>query len=241
VATPGTPSKVRVQSAETLVLSDYTPTQDGVLDSSTGNQTGIFEGAGVASSWTLSLPRAINDINYGTLTDVVLTFLYEARFDPQLVQPVLSGLASRPGYNDRQLAIPLAWMYPDLFYGFVSSGTLTLNLAAVDFPLEQTNPTVSAVSLLVTMAPGTSSTGITMTLTAPGKSAVTGVTDATGAISSQGTGSSWAGATGGSALGGWTITLPAASNATLAPSGKLNLSALVNLVLVIDYSFQPRS
>ena len=27
VATPGTPSKVRVQSAETLVLSDYTPTQ----------------------------------------------------------------------------------------------------------------------------------------------------------------------------------------------------------------------
>jgi hypothetical protein len=241
VATPGTPSKVRVQSAETLVLSDYTPTQDGVLDSSTGNQTGIFEGAGVASSWTLSLPRAINDINYGTLTDVVLTFLYEARFDPQLVQPVLSGLASRPGYNDRQLAIPLAWMYPDLFYGFVSSGTLTLNLAAADFPLEQTNPTVSAVSLLATMAPGTSSTGITMTLTAPGKSAVTGVTDATGAISSQGTGSSWAGATGGSALGGWTITLPVASNATLAPGGKLNLSALVNLVLVIDYSFQPRS
>ena len=95
---------------------------------------------------------------------------------------MLSDFTSRPGYDDRQLAIPLAWMYPDLFYGFVGSGTLTLNLAAADFPLEQTNPTVSAVSLLATMAPGTSSTGITMTLTAPGKSAVSGVTDATGAI-----------------------------------------------------------
>jgi len=241
LATASTPSKVRIQSAETLVLSDYDPTQDGVLDSSTGNQTGIFEGAGVASSWTLSLPPAINDINYGTLTDVVLTFLYEARFDPQLVQSVLSGLASRPGYYDRELSIPLAWMYPDLFYGFVSSGTLTLSLAASDFPLNQTNPTVSAVSLLMSMAPGTSATGITMTLTAPGKSAVTGVTDSTGAVSSQGTGSTWAGAAGGSALGNWAITLPAASNTALAPGGTLNLSALINLVLVIDYSFQPRS
>lgn len=241
LATAATPSKVRIQSAETLVLSDYDPTQDGVLDSSTGNQTGIFEGAGVASSWTLSLPPAINDINYGTLTDVVLTFLYEARFDPQLVQPVLSSLASRPGYYDRELAIPLAWMYPDLFYGFVNSGTLTLTLSASDFPLNQTNPTVLAVSLLASMASGTSSTGITMTLTAPGKSAVTGVTDATGTISSQDTGSTWAAATGESALGNWTITLPAASNAALAPGGKLNLSALINMVLVLDYSFQPRS
>ncbi len=196
------------------------PPADGVLDSSTGNQTGIFEGAGVASSWTLSLPRAINDINYGTLTDVVLTFLYEARFDPQLVQTVLSDLASRPGYYDREMAIPLAWMYPDLFYSFVSSGTLTLNLAASDFPLNQTNPTVSAVSLLASLATGTSSTGITITLAAPGKSAVTGVTDATGAISSQGTASSWAGATGGSALGNWTITLPVASNAGVGAGRK---------------------
>jgi Tc toxin complex TcA C-terminal TcB-binding domain len=241
LATPSAPSRVRLQISETLVLSDYDPAQDGVLDSSTGDQAGIFEGAGVAGSWTLSLPRAVNDIDYGTLTDVVLTFLYEARFDPQLVQPVLSGLASRPGYNARETAIPLAWMYPDLFYGFVSSGTLTLNLAASDFPLNQTNPTVSAVSLLASMAPGTSPAGITMTLTAPGKSAVTGVTDTTGAITSQGTSSTWAAAAGGPALGSWTITLPAAPNPALAPGGQLSLSGLTNLVLILDYSFQPRS
>jgi len=241
LATPSAPSRARIQLPETLVLSDYDPAQDGVLDSTSGNQAGIFEGAGVAGSWTLSLPPAVNDINYGTLTDVVLTFLYEARFDPQLVQPVLSGLAARPGYYARELAIPLAWMYPDLFYGFVSSGTLTLNLAASDFPLNQTNPTVSAVSLLANMASGTSPAGITITLTAPGMSAVTGVTDSTGTITSQGTSSTWAGAVGGPALGSWTIMLPAASNPALAQSGQLSLSALINLVLILDYSFQPRS
>jgi tetratricopeptide (TPR) repeat protein len=241
LATPAAPSRVRLQLPETLVLSDYDPAQDGVLDSATGNQDGIFEGAGVAGSWTLSLPPAVNDINYGTLTDVVLTFLYEARFDPQLVQPVLAGLAARPGYNARELAIPLAWMYPDLFYGFVSSGTLTLNLSASDFPLNQTRPVVSAVSVLASMAPGTSPAGITMTLTVPGLPAVTGVTDPAGAISSQGTSSTWAAAAGGTALGSWTITLPAAANPVLAPGGQLSLAALTNLVLVLDYSFQPRA
>jgi Tc toxin complex TcA C-terminal TcB-binding domain len=241
IATPATPSKMRIQSAETLVISDYDPTTDGVLDSTTGNQTGIFEGAGIASTWTLSLPPAVNDINYGTLTDVVLTVLYEARFDPQLVSTVISQLTSRPGYLNRERSIPLAWMYPDLFYTFVSTGTLTLTLGAPDFPMNQKSPVVTAVSLLVAMAPGTSASGITLSLTAPGKAAVSGKTDATGMVTSQGTGAAWAGATGGSALGGWTLTLTAAANPSLAPGGKLNLSALTNLVLVLDYSFTPRS
>jgi hypothetical protein len=241
IATPQNPSKLRIQDSDTLVLSDYNPAIDGPLNSTTGNQLGIFEGAGVASTWTLSLPKQLNDLNYGTLTDVVLTFLYEARFDPQLVQPVLTQLASRPGFYERQWAIPLGWLYPDLFYGFVQTGTLTLSLSAGDFALNQTAPTVTAVGLLMSMAAGTSAAGITISLTAPGKTAVTGVTDSTGAISSQTTASPWAPAAGGSALGDWVITLPIASNPTLAPGGVLNLSALNNMVLVLDYSFTPRS
>jgi hypothetical protein len=97
------------------------------------------------------------------------------------------------------------------------------------------------VSVLTSMQPGTSAAGITLSLTAPGKAAVTGVTDSTGAVSSQTTGSSWSPATGGNALGDWVLTLPVASNPSLAPGGVLDLSALVNLVLVLDYSCTPRS
>jgi hypothetical protein len=241
IATPTNPSKQRIQSAETLVISDYDPSQDGVLDSTTGNQTGIFEGAGVASSWTFSLPRALNDIDYGTLTDVVLTFLYEARYDPQLTPTVLAQLAARPGFYNRERSIPLAWLYPDLFYGFVKTGNLTLRLAAADFPLNQDAPNITAVSLLLAMPPGTSASGITVSLTAPGKAAMAGTTDATGTISSQSAGSTWAGAVGGPAIGDWNINLTAAANPALAPGGNLNLSSLINLVLVLDYSFTPRS
>jgi hypothetical protein len=231
-----------VQSAEALVLSDYNPQVDGVIDSTSGGQTGIFEGAGIASSWTLSLPRALNDIDYGALTDVALTFLYETRFDPQLTQTVLGQLASRPGFYTREISLPIAWMYPDLFFSFVATGTLTLTLDASDFPLNQGAPVIGAVSLLASMAPGGSSaSGITIALTAPGKSAVTGATDATGSISSQTSGSAWAAATGGSALGPWTIVLTAAANPSLAPGGKLNLSSLTNLVFVLDYTFTPRT
>jgi hypothetical protein len=240
VATPTSPSKLRIQDSDTLVLSNYDPSVDGQINSTPSNQLGIFEGAGVASTWTLSLPKQLNDINYGTLTDVVLTFLYEARFDPQLVSTVLAQLSSSPGYYARQWAIPLAWLYPDLFYGFVQTGTLTLSLATSDFPLNQTSPKITAVSLLITMS-GQSAQGITITLTPPGLAAVTGVTGSNGVVTSQGTGSTWAGAVGGSALGGWTITLSAAANPRLAPGGKLDLSKLINLVLVLDYSFTPRS
>jgi len=241
IATPATPSKMRIQDSDTLVISDYNPVVDGTLNSTTGNQLGIFERAGVASTWTLSLPKQLNDINYGTLTDVLLTVLYEARFDPQLVPTVLAQLASRPGFFDREWAIPLAWLYPDLFYSFVNTGTLTLTLAASDFAVNETSPVITAVSLLISMKPGTSATGITIVLTPPGRAAVTGVTDANGTITSQGAGSTWAGAVGGSAIGNWVITLPIGSNPALAPGGVLNLSALINMVLVLDYSFTPRS
>ncbi len=240
IATPAAPSKLRIQSAETLVISDYAAAVDGPLDSSSGNQTGIFEGAGVAGTWTLSLPPALNDINYGTLTDVVLTFLYETRFDPTLTPTVLAQLAGRPGYYDRQRTIPLAWLYPDLFYAFTSTGSLTLSLAAADFALNQTAPVVTAISLLVALNPGTSAAGITIALSAPGKPAASAVTAAGGSIGSQAAGSAWAGEVGGSALGNWTIALSAAANPGLAPGGKLDLSALSNLVLVLDYSFKPR-
>ena len=62
--------------------------------------------AGVASSWTLELPKGINDIDYGALTDVRLTFYYKARFDPDLRATVLAQLAALPGFTGRQRSLP---------------------------------------------------------------------------------------------------------------------------------------
>jgi hypothetical protein len=239
IATNTTASKSRMQNAETLIISDYNPSVDGASDSTTGTQLGIFEGAGVASTWTLSLPPSLNDVDYSSLTDVVLTFLYEARFDPQLVAPVLASLASRPGYYSRERIIPLAWFYPDLFYAFQASGTLTLNLAATDFPAYQTAPVTTAVGVLLASATPSALTGVKISLSPPGKTAASAATGANGAIGSQAN-TSLASLTGGSALGTWTIVINAAANPSLVSAGQLNLSAFNNMVLVIDYNFTVR-
>jgi hypothetical protein len=241
IATDSVFSKIRLQNSETLVLSDYSPSVDGVIDSTDSDMPGIFEGAGVASSWNLSLPLELNDFDFSTLTDVVVTILFEARFDAQLVPTVLADLASRPGFYARERMIPIGWVFPDLFFAFQASGNLTMPLAATDFPFNQTAPVITAIALLVASASASPASGITVTFTAPGKAAVTGVTDASGTITSLGAGSPWAGAVGGSALGNWVISITAAANPALAPGGTLDLSSIGNLTLVLDYNFTPRS
>ena len=66
----------------------------------------IFQCACVVSTWKLELPKEINDIDYGALLDVRLTFYYKARYDPELHALVIQELASRPGINARQREIP---------------------------------------------------------------------------------------------------------------------------------------
>jgi hypothetical protein len=241
IATSSNNSKLRIQNSDTLVLSDYSPSQDGPLSSTDGSQQlGIFQGAGVASTWVLSLPPSINDIDYNAVTDVVLTFLYETRFDSKLIPTVLAGLASRPGFYSRQRAIPLAWLYPDLFYAFHTSGTLTLSLAASDFPYNQTNPIVTAVGVLLTSLTPSSLNGVTISVSAPGQTAVAAQTNASGSISSQ-TNSTLSGLVGGPAIGNWIITISAANNPNLVSNGQLNLSAFMNMTLLFDYTFVPRN
>jgi len=238
LATPATPTRVRIQDTETLVLSDYNPAQDGVLNSSDGNQMGIFEDAGVASSWVLSIPPTVNDIDYTALTDVVVTFLYEARFDPQLTPTVLAQLATRPGYYTKERTIVLNWVYPDLFFAFVQTGTFTLPLGSGDFPTNQTSPVITAVSLAVTTSASGGANGVTFSLTAPGKAATEAAANSSGVVTSQGPGSLWAPLTGGSALGNWVVSVvqPATN-----PPPPFDLTKVTNVVLILDYTFTPRS
>jgi Tc toxin complex TcA C-terminal TcB-binding domain len=243
----------RIQDGESLVLSDYVAPDYGAPGS--GGMAGIFEGAGVASAWELDLPRSLNDIDYGAVTDVILTFTYEARFDPALKVLVLEDIASRnPDVRTRQSAIPLRWLYPDLFFAFVSSGNLKLTLSAADFRINETLPVVTAVSVMVSMNTGSSPIGLVLSLATPGKTATSGTVAAAdlgaslptlpstiGIISSQGTGAPWGGLVGGSALGDWTMSVTAAANPSFAPNAVLDLSGLANLVVIFDYIYTPRT
>ncbi len=237
----GSGLKYRVQPRETLVLSDYSARQDLLMFPGDQRKRTIFQGAGVVSSWQLSIPKAINDIDYGALTDVRITFYYEARFDPNLRDIVLKHLASRPGINARQRGLPIRWIYPDAFFAFRRSGTLEISLSASDFRANETNPVLTEVGLLVTTNGTPPASDITVSLATPGHPVpASAVTDAGGSFASA-SGNAWAPLASGTALGTYQITIPRAGNAALVKDGALDLSSIVNLTLLLAYSYTPRS
>jgi hypothetical protein len=234
--------KYRVQSKETLVLSDYKDRQDSTLIPADPRMMRILQGAGLASTWTLELPKQINDIDYGALLDVRITFYYQARYDPDLHDKVLTQINSRPGINVRQRGIPVRWVYPDAFFRFQDTGEVTISLGAFDFRSNETNPMITSIGLLIVTDGSIQPSALKVKLGTPSHTdAITSQTDASGSILSDTAGSPWRQLIGGTAIGPYIISLNAADNPSLVSNGKLTLTPIVNVVLILGYSFTPKT
>jgi hypothetical protein len=236
-STPGV--KYRIQPKETLVLSDYAARDDSLLYTTDSNMLRVFQGAGTASAWRLEIPKAVNNIDFGSIIDVQITFYYKARYDDALKTRVLSYLASLPGVTRKSLSLPLRWLYPDAFYAFQSSGTCNITLRPRDFPRNQTKPLISNIGLLFATDGSVPASGVKLSIAAPGKAAVRVATDATGMVASQSL-ATLAPLLGGTATGAYAISLTAADNPSLTKGGQLNLSPVINMALMLEYTFTPR-
>jgi hypothetical protein len=233
--------KFRVQNRETLVLSDYGARNDMLLSPADTRMMGIFQGAGTASTWTLSLPRGVNDLDYGALLDVRLTFYYKARFDPDLKTEVLNTLATRPGFTARQRGIPLRWLYPDSFFRFQETGVLDLSLAARDFPYNQVQPVLTDVGVQLATDGSVPPGGLKVGLATPAHGTpMTATLDASGAHSSGGA-SAWTAQADGTAIGAYALTMTGADNPALVTGGTFDLDPIVNIALIVGYTFTPRT
>ncbi|WP_375772132.1 hypothetical protein NR798_15010 [Archangium gephyra] len=231
--------KFRIQPKETLVLSDYSARQDALLVTPDTRMRRVMQGAGLVSTWRLEFPKEVNDLDYGALTDVRITFYYKARFDPGLVAKVRAELAALPAVNERQRGLPLRWIYPDAFFHFQDTGTLRLTLEKQDFAFNETNPVLTHIGLVVATDGSVPRSGITFSLATPGHAAVSAVTGADGFINSEGS-SPWAPLASGTALGDYVLQVTAEDNPALVQDGKLKLDGLVNVALLLGYRFTPR-
>jgi tetratricopeptide (TPR) repeat protein len=227
-------AKYRIQPEETLVLSDYAIRQDALLAPQSPRMLRVFQGAGVASAWRLEVPRGSNDLDFGALTDVRLTFYYQARFDPELREAVRAQLATRPGVHAKDLALPLRWLYPDAYFRFQDTGNLRISLATSDFPANQESPTLTAAGILLATTGGASPGGITVSVKTPTHAPVSAVTDATGAVSSDSSGPLSPLASG-TAVGEYVVDITEAANPGL------DRSTLANVVLLLGYAYTPRA
>lgn len=231
--------KQRVQKAETMIVSDFDVRSDALVDSPDRRQLGIFEGAGLASAWTLSLPKDVNQqFDFNALVDVRLTFTYRARFDPDLRATVLADLASRPGIHSRRRPFPVRWVFADAFFRFYSTGVLDFALGAGDFALTERNPVLTDASLVVATTPGSRAQGIKLKVTLPSSAVVAATTDVDGIVQTAALATA---VTGQSALGAYRVELDAADNPGWVSGGTLALDAVDNIALVIGYAFTPRA
>jgi hypothetical protein len=233
--------KYRVQSKETLVLSDYRPREDALLLPDDRRMMRVFQGAGVASTWRLELPKAINDIDYGALIDVRLTFYYRARFDPQLRETVLAELAAQAGQTARTRALPLRWFYPDAFFHFQDTGELAITLKTSDFRRNETKPALTHVGLVVATDGSVPLSNLAVRLSTPTRAAVLAKTDPQGVIDSDVAATGWSALAGGRANGEYELAMTAADNPQLVRDGRLVLTPIINIALVLGYSFTPKA
>ena len=233
--------KYRVQPKETLIFSDYSVARDALLIKNDERMLRIFQGSGLASTWTLEIPKTINDIDYGALTDIRLTFYYKARFDPDLREHVLKQLSSIPGINERQRGIPLRWVYPDAFFHFQETGELTIDLKTTDFRWNETHPMITNIGIFILTDDSVNVSDLKVGLTTPTHDMITTQMDSKGWSSSDSIGSPWKVLASGNALGSYKISFNAVNNPALVKDGKLILSPIVNIVLILQYSFTPKT
>lgn len=243
--------KHRVQNREALVISDHDPRTDALLLPDDSRRRGVFEGAGVASTWTLDLPPESNDIDYATVSDVLLTITYQARYDADLRDRVVAALAATPAARQRQRPFPLRWLFPDAFFAFygggaTAPGTLTFALGRTDFGSTEDDPRLVDVAFTVVTTPSARVDGLVLRVTLPGRDAVSVTCDEQGAVDADAladalTAAGQDDAFGASVLGDWTVQVRAEDNPTWVVDGALDVEAIDNVGLILGYSFTPKA
>jgi hypothetical protein len=231
--------RFRVQSRETLPLSQYRIREDTLVFPAETRQLAVFEGAGVASTWTLELPRATNDLDFEAITDVRLVFYYQARYSPTLAEAVRAEIAATPGFFASARHLTARWLYPDSFFSFLDTGRLELALPPQDLPYHHTQPRLRHLALRL-FADAAVAGGATVRLATPDHPETALATlDGTGLASSV-AGHPWEPLVGGAVTGSYTVELRAEENPGLVRDGRLDLAGVRDVLLFLEYDYTPR-
>lgn len=126
---------------ETMVLSKYSIREDRIVFTPQPEQLGIFENTGVASEWTLHIPRDANNFNLHTIFDVKFVITFTAQHDQQLASLVRKDYLDYRNNNQDSFAVLAAfsarYQFPDEFYQFINSEETEENTVTLEFPLNK--------------------------------------------------------------------------------------------------------
>lgn len=230
----------RVHSLDTLALSEYTLRGDAYVFRTDTRELGLFEGHGVATTWEIDLPRGSNNLDYRLVSDVQLVLYYTARHSDALRDATIAA-PPRPGEDVHVRDFAMRFDFPEVWFAFLRSRTATWTIDPSYLPRNEESFALKTLAASLIGADGVPLDGVRITVGLPGRAPVTRTTDATGAVSAE-NGNSLADAMGGDLLGEWTLTVdPPAGSPLLRPDGTLDPAQLVNLALIVEYSFAFRA
>ncbi|EIV91294.1 tetratricopeptide repeat protein [Frankia sp. QA3] len=231
---------VRIQPRESLVLSEHRIRDDAFVFPADPGRRGVFEGAGVAGTWTLELPRAANDLDYRAITDVRLVLYYQAGYDADLATELSARLATLAGRNQHARSLPLRWTDPDAFFQFQDTGRLGFAVTPLDFRHNELDPQLTHLAVLLVPDPGVDPSGWKVRLGTPAHpDTVVGQPTTEGAVTAD-AGHPWEPLAAGPATGDYLVEIRAEENPGLVVDGRLDLAPVQDVVLVFEYSFTPR-
>ncbi|MGN9909000.1 hypothetical protein ACTMTJ_15760 [Phytohabitans sp. LJ34] len=186
-----------------------------------------FESSGVDTTWELQLPRAANPFDYSTIADVLITIDYTALHDEGYRGQVVTRLnANRERGSDRVFS--LANDFPDQWYDLnnppdPASRSVTLDLRAVDFPLDIEDLVTAAVAVRLASGEPVPATVVSLRRGTAGGDATT--TDGI-ASTRRGNAAGWTSLYGTSPAGEWRLAF-GADAAGLFTGGRLDDITLV--------------
>jgi hypothetical protein len=235
-------AKVRLQPAETQVLSSYTTRGDAVVFRPSEQTRGVFEDSGLCTAWTLTIPPGANDLRYESISDLKIVIYHTAFHDPALEAAVR---ASLPTTGSRSRTFSLRESRPDAYFLLLETATASFDLAAGDFPYQHLAPVTQRIVIFAVAADGGPAAGLVVDLTRPGGGSVRVTAGTDGSVSSGG-GSPLDAFVGTSPLTEWTVTLDPAVNAGFfieepAGSGVHRVGGIRDLLIGLDYSYTVRT
>ena len=158
-----------------------------------------FEGNGVATTWSLTLPPAANPFDFSSITDVMLTIDYTALADYGYRDLVVRSLnANRARSGD--CLFSLATGYPDQWYQLTNPDpgadpaqprTVTITLSGGDFPVNVSGLTTQAITMQLVTAGPDPLPPVTITLGHASQSRIA-TTDGTGLAGTRRGAADWA-------------------------------------------------
>ena len=158
---------VRIQPAETMILSRYDRRHDAIILSPPQNMRALFEGNAVASGWTLEVPPSANDVDLHVVFDIRLVLYFECRYDPELFAQDTQPQDGEDFEHSR--ALHLRQHFPDAYFQLREHGKASIEVTADDFPRNQRDPMLKSVALAVQATGGGSFEGTTLHVAYPGQ------------------------------------------------------------------------